>query len=77
MFGAFPDQILPFDADAARAYADLAASRERTGIPIDGFDAQIAAVCRVHRVSLCTRNVRDFGATGLEMVDPWQRTASA
>ena len=77
MFGAFPDQILPFDADAARAYADLAASRERTGIPIDGFDAQIAAVCRVHRARLSTRNVMDIRGTGVEVVDPWQTTASA
>ena len=77
VFGAFPDQILPFDADAARVYADLAASRERVGNPIDGFDAQIAAICRVHRASLGTRNVKDFHGTGVEVVDPWQTAASA
>ena len=45
--------------------------------PVDGFDAQIAAICRVHRASLGTRNVKDFHGTGVEVVDPWQTAASA
>ena len=53
------------------------ASRERTGSPIDGFDAQIAAVCRVHRARLNTGNIMDFRGTGVEVVDPWLTTASA
>ena len=77
VFGAFPDQILPFDSGAARIYADLAASRERAGSPISGFDAQIAAVCRVHSAALGSRNVMDFRGTGVEVIDPWQTTASA
>jgi predicted nucleic acid-binding protein len=44
---------------------------ERTGTPIDGFDAQIAAICRTHGAALATRNVEDFQDTGIEVIDPW------
>ncbi len=41
------------------------------GHPIDGFDAQIASICRVHGASVATRNVKDFHDTGLTVIDPW------
>lgn len=75
IFGAFPAQILPFDDAAAAAYADLVARCERRGMPIDGFDAQIAAICAVHGAALATRNVGDFRDTGVEIRDPWSESA--
>src|SRR5215208_936439 len=42
----FQDQILPFDAPAATHYAEIVASRERTGRPISRADARIAAIGR-------------------------------
>src|SRR3954447_5526587 len=54
VFAAFPRQVLPFDLAAAGAYADVVASRERTGNPIDAFDAQIAAICRSQAARLAT-----------------------
>jgi len=71
VFSAFADQLLAFDATAAVEYAGLVDSRERAGAPIDGFDAQIAAICRVHGATLATRNVQDFQDVGIEVVDPW------
>lgn len=71
IFAAFPRQVLPFDLAAAVAYADVVASRERLGHPIDGFDAQIAAICRTQAAALATRNTKDFTDTGIEVVDPW------
>lgn len=72
VFAAFPDQVLAFDLAAADAYADIVAHRERLGAPIDGFDAQIAAICRTHAASLATRNTKDFADTGIRVVDPWR-----
>jgi predicted nucleic acid-binding protein len=72
IFTAFPDQILPFDLAAAHAYADIVSRRESLGAPIDGFDAQIAAVCRTHAADLATRNGRDFTDTGIAVINPWQ-----
>lgn len=76
IFAAFPDQVLPFDLAAASAYADLVAHCESLGSPIDGFDGQIAAICHTHAAILATRNIKDFTATGIAVVDPWQETAS-
>jgi toxin FitB len=72
VFGAFPDQVLPFDLAAAHEYADIVADRERAGTPIDGFDGQIAAICRVNGAQLATRNTRDFDSVGILLTDPWR-----
>ncbi len=71
VFSAFADHVLAFDADAAGLYGEIVTARERGGAPIDGFDAQIAAICRRHGATLATRNVRDFEQTGVEIVDPF------
>jgi len=76
-FGLVRDRVLAFDAAAAREYALLVAERGRAAKPIDGFDGQIAAICRCHGASLATRNVKDFPGTGIELLDPWQRPPTA
>jgi predicted nucleic acid-binding protein len=58
-------------------YADVVSSRERAGTPIDGFDAQIAAICRSRGASLATRNVKDFQGVGIALINPWQQSATA
>jgi hypothetical protein len=73
IFAAFPDQVLSFDLAAAGAYADVVAYRESIGSPIDGFHAQIAAICRIHAATLATRNTKDFADTGIAVVDPWEQ----
>lgn len=67
----FAGRVLPFDAPAAERYAELVSERERQGRPVSTADAQIAAICRLHDAELATRNVRDFGATGVRLLDPW------
>jgi toxin FitB len=71
VFTAFEAQVLSFGAAAARHYATIVATRDRACRPIDGFDAQIAAICREHRSSLATRNCDDFGGLGIDLIDPW------
>lgn len=70
-FGYFQDRILPFDSDAAEAFAILAASRRQSGRPITQPDAQIAAIARSRGATLATRNVPDFEECGVEVVNPW------
>lgn len=67
----FEDRVLPFEREAARAYASIAAERRKAGRPISQFDCQIAAIARSMRASVATRNVRDFDGTGIPVLDPW------
>ncbi len=71
IFATFSEQVLAFDADAARHYADVVVEREHVGAPISGFDAQIAAVCRRRQAWLATRNTDDFRHLGLALLNPW------
>lgn len=63
--------LLPFDANAAEAYAEVLTSRERAGLPISTADAQIAAICRANGAVCATRNVKDFLETGIDLTNPW------
>lgn len=71
VFSAFTEHVLPFDNAAAIEYAAVVIDRERRGMPINGFDAQIASICRTRNATLATRNVKDFDRTGVDLVNPW------
>lgn len=46
---AFHGRVLPFDREAARAYATIAVERRAAGRPIAQLDCQIAAIARARR----------------------------
>src|SRR5579859_3427872 len=71
VFDRFAEQILPFDLAAAEQYALIVSRRDTLGMPIDGFDGQIAAICRARGMALATRNTVDFRETGVNVIDPW------
>ena len=68
---AFEDRVLPFDSEAARAYADIVAMRRSAGRPVAPADCQIAAIARSRDMAVATRNIRDFQNIDIEVVDPW------
>ena len=67
----FAGQVLPFDSDAARTYADIAAAARAAGRPVSQSDCQIAAIARSRAMAVVTRNVRDFADAGIDVIDPW------
>ena len=67
----FSSRVLPFDAAAARAYAEIAASRRDARCPISQADCQIAAIARSRGMSVATRDFEDLVGCGVEVVDPW------
>ena len=72
LFGMFfAERILPFDSDAAQAYAMLAAKRRAAGRPISQSDCQIAAIAHSRGAPVVTRDVDDFEGCGLEVINPW------
>ncbi|HEV2374710.1 MAG TPA: type II toxin-antitoxin system VapC family toxin [Streptosporangiaceae bacterium] len=72
VFSTFAEFILPFDTAAAIEYAEIATHCESLGRSIEGFDAQIAAICRAHEAVLATGNTKDFQDTGVRLVSPWE-----
>jgi toxin FitB len=66
----FAGRMLPFDREAAVAYAEIAASRRLADRPISQFDAVIAAVARSRGASLATRNTKDFADSGIGLINP-------
>ena len=67
----FGRRVLAFDAEAAEAYAEIAASRREGRRPISQFDCQIAAIARSNGMAVATRDVEGFGGCGIEVIDPW------
>jgi predicted nucleic acid-binding protein len=63
----FADRVLPVDVAVARQAAALGVPDPR---PFR--DGLIAATALVHRMTVVTRNLADFGPTGVPLLDPWQ-----
>ena len=61
-------QVLPMDGAAFRAWARLMHRKSDTLYE----DAMIAATAQVHRLTVVTRNVADFKALGVPVIDPWE-----
>jgi predicted nucleic acid-binding protein len=71
----FDGRILPFDLLAARAFARLNSAAQAAGQTIGFANCAIAAIAAAHGFAVATRNVRDFSATGVELINPWITTA--
>lgn len=63
----FAGRILPLDDAVAVACAGL-----NVPDPVSERDGWIAATALVHGLTVVTRNVDDFQATGARLLNPWQ-----
>lgn len=62
----FADRILAMDSVVAAACAAL-----HVPDPVSERDGWIAATALVHGLTVVTRNVADFEATGVNILNPW------
>ena len=67
----FHHRILPFNINAAKLFATIAAKRRTIGLPISQINAQIAAIALSHNATLATRNIKDFKECDLDLINPW------
>jgi toxin FitB len=68
----FEGRIVSLTQAIAERWGVLEGERQLIGRPLHVPDAQIAAYALEHGLELVTRNVRDFEALGLTIVNPWE-----
>jgi tRNA(fMet)-specific endonuclease VapC len=66
-----PLEILPFDREAADAYAELRLTLERSGRPIGERDLLIASIARARNLAVVTHNVSEFGRVPRLITEDW------
>jgi predicted nucleic acid-binding protein len=62
------ESVLPFDAETAQVWGRL-----RVPHAENPLDKQIAATALLYDLVLVTRNTRHFAATGVRLLDPFER----
>jgi predicted nucleic acid-binding protein len=68
----FGDRFLPFDREAAVAFALLGSRAAAKGYSISMADCQIAAIAAVHGFTVATRDIAPFVAVGVPVMNPWE-----
>ena len=69
---AYADCILPVTRTEAEQAALLRVQAQRGGRVLHLADALIAGTAIVHNLMLATRNVKDFTALDVNVVNPWE-----
>ena len=64
-------RILPFDASASQAYAEILTTARAQGRAISTADGYIAATAKRHGLMVATRDASPFEAAGLTVINPW------
>jgi toxin FitB len=67
----FAGRILPMTQSIAENWGLMEGQRQLLGRPLHVPDAQIAATALEHKLTLVTRNARDFDNLGLAILNPW------
>ena len=68
----YEDRILPLERGGAEWAARFRAHAQRSGRMLDLGDALIAGTAKTHDLAIATRNVRDFDALDVKVVNPWK-----
>ena len=72
LMGLFKDRVLPFDVEAARHYADLAAVAKVSGRGFPTPDGYIAAIAASRGFIVASRDTAPYEAARVTVINPWQ-----
>jgi predicted nucleic acid-binding protein len=67
----YGNRILPYDAHAARNYAEFQEIARSKGYQLSVEDGMIAAICHAYEAPLATRNTKDFEHLSIELINPF------
>ncbi|BAL78768.1 type II toxin-antitoxin system VapC family toxin [Bradyrhizobium cosmicum] len=67
----FAGRFLPIDHAVAERWGDLMAQSRRSGVALSVMDGFFAATALANNLTLVTRNVKDFVAFGVLLLNPW------
>ena len=68
----FRGRVLPITLEITLTWGMLDARAQTRGRRLAVVDGLLAATAILHDLSVVTRNVKDFGACGVELLNPWQ-----
>jgi len=68
----FAGRILPVDIAVMERWADLQAATAKSGRALPVMDSLLAATALAHGLTLATRNIADFEAAGVALLNPWR-----
>src|ERR1700684_3896811 len=72
LMGLFRDRVLPFDADAARRYAQLAVTAKAGGRGFPTPDGYIAAIAASRAFIVASRDTAPYEAVSVTVINPWE-----
>lgn len=71
LVGLFEGRVLPFDVNAARHYAELAATARNGGRGFPTPDGYIAAIAASRGFAVASRDTSPYEAVGIQVINPW------
>lgn len=67
----FEQRVLPVDEAVALAWGDLMGVAKRRGRGLSSMDGLIGATAIAQRLTLATRNIKDFDGFEIDLYNPW------
>jgi toxin FitB len=68
----FKDRVLPFDANAAKRYADLAVTAKEGGRGFPTPDGYIASIAASRGFIVASRDTAPYEAANMTVINPWE-----
>jgi predicted nucleic acid-binding protein len=68
----YEERIYPIDFAVAESWGSIQGKAENNGTPVASVDSLIAAVAQTHNLIVVTRNEKDFAATNIAILNPWE-----
>jgi predicted nucleic acid-binding protein len=70
----YKSHILGIDSEIACLWGEITATASAHGTSLPMADGLIAATALHHGLQLMTRNIKDFSATSVTLVNPWNES---